>query len=75
MKGILKCPFRIPYPLTSSPKIPSWNTGKILTQKYQVDSPAINEGAALDEHLKELEEILDNIIVYPFQKGEGNRGK
>lgn len=66
MRRILMISYRFPYPLTDGSKIRIYNIGKILAQNYQVDLLAINEDRIPDEHLKELEQIFNKVIAYPF---------
>jgi len=68
MKRIMVLSFRFPYPLIDGSKIRIYNIGKILTQRYQVDLLAINEGEVADEHLKTLGEFYNRVIAYPFPR-------
>lgn len=66
MKKILILSFRAPYPPFDGFRIRAWNISKILSEKYQVDLLAMNEGKITDEHLKEMEKVFNKAIIFPF---------
>ncbi len=68
MKKILILSSRIPYPLIGGDRIRIYNTGKILSRKYEVDLACINEGKVRKEYIQELEEIFHKVILFSYPR-------
>jgi len=66
MKKMLMLSYRFPYPLIDGSRIRIYNIGKILTEKYQVDLLAINEGDVAIGDIKETEKIFNKVIPIFF---------
>ncbi|GAH86105.1 unnamed protein product [marine sediment metagenome] len=66
MKKILMLSYRFPYPLIDGSRIRIYNIGKILTEKYQVDLLAINEGDVSIGDIKKTEKIFNKVIPFSF---------
>jgi len=66
MKKILMISYRFPYPLIDGSRIRIYNIGKILTERYQVDLLAINEGKIAIGDIEETEKIFNKVIPFSF---------
>ena len=65
-KKILMISYRFPYPLIGGPQIRVYHLGRSLSEKYEVDLLALNEGKVDGEYLRDLESVFNRIVSFSF---------
>lgn len=65
-KKILMICYRFPYPLIGGPQIRVYHIGRILSENYQVDLLALNEGKVNASHLTDLESKFNKVVPFSF---------
>jgi len=65
-KKILMISYRFPFPLIGGAQIRVYQIGRSLSEKYQVDLLALNEGKVNHKYLRDLENTFRKIISFPF---------
>lgn len=65
---ILYLTFRVPYPLYSGYAIRSFNLGKILASRYQVDLVSLGNKKTEKDSIDHLEKVFNKVIIFPKSK-------